>query len=248
MGTADHTGLVALVSQNTLFRAGLASLLAEMELGEVVQAATLTDLHNCGRIFDEDARLIVLVEASGQNADPVDLVSRARSLFQTGRLVIMTDAIDIETMSRCFAAGLDAYLLEDISQQSLADCLHLVRLGEKVFPSRLASVIVDYSRQLVEPQICMERIRAYKLSNREAEVLKCLVNGDSNKLIARKLDITESTVKVHLKSILKKTAADNRTQAAIWALKRSGEGEGNPSVSVGVRGGAVSAAGFGTLR
>ena len=67
--------------------------------------------------------------------------------------MIMTDDINIETMSRCFAAGLDGYLLEDISQQSLADSLRLVRLGEKIFPSRLASIIVDYSRQLIEPQI-----------------------------------------------------------------------------------------------
>jgi two-component system nitrate/nitrite response regulator NarL len=225
MGTVDTSGLVALISQNTLFRAGLASLLAEMELGEILQAATLSDLHASGRILGDDGRLILMIDASGHNADPVGSVVRARGQFPTSRIVLMTDDIAIDTMSRCFAAGLDGYLLEDISQQSLADSLRLVRLGEKVFPSRLASIIVDYSRQLVEPQICMERVRAHNLSEREAEVLKCLVNGDSNKLIARKLDITESTVKVHLKSILKKTAAGNRTQAAIWALKRSADGQ-----------------------
>jgi two-component system nitrate/nitrite response regulator NarL len=201
----------------------LASLLAEMELGEIVQAAGLQELHSSGRIFGEEARLVLLIDASGHQVDAVELIARARRLFAEARLVVMNDDIDIETMSRCFAAGLDGYLLEDISQQSLADSLRLVRLGEKVFPSRLASIIVDYSRQLVEPQICMDKVRAHNLSEREAEVLKCLVNGDSNKLIARKLEITESTVKVHLKSILKKTAADNRTQAAIWALKRSAD-------------------------
>ena len=226
MGTVERSGIVTLVSQNTLFRAGLASLLTEMELGEIIQAASLNDLHNSGRLFNEDGQMILLIDASGQRANAVDLVVRGRSYFQKARTVIMTDDINIETMSRCFAAGLDGYLLEDISQQSLADSLRLVRLGEKVFPSRLASIIVDYSRQLIEPQICMERIRTHHLSDREAQVLRCLVNGDSNKLIARKLDITESTVKVHLKSILKKTEAGNRTQAAIWALKRSSDLEG----------------------
>ena len=221
MGTIERDSVVVLVSQNTLFRAGLASLLVEMELGEIVQTATLTDLHNSGRLFDDNGQMILLIDVAGQRGNAVDLVERGRSYFRNARIVIMTNDINIDTMSRCFAAGLDGYLLEDISQQSLADSLRLVRLGEKVFPSRLASIIVDYSRQLVEPQICMERIRAHSLSDREAQVLRCLVNGDSNKLIARRLDITESTVKVHLKSILKKTAAGNRTQAAIWALKRT---------------------------
>ncbi|WP_119165128.1 LuxR C-terminal-related transcriptional regulator [Algihabitans albus] len=221
MGTVQTNSVVVLVSQNTLFRAGLASLLLEMELGEIVQAVSLTDLHNCGRLFEDDGQMILLIDVSGQRENAVDLVTRGRGYFENARIVLMTNDINIDTMSRCFAAGLDGYLLEDISQQSLADSLRLLRLGEKVFPSRLASIIVDYSRQLVEPQICMERIRAHNLSDREAQVLRCLVNGDSNKLIARRLEITESTVKVHLKSILKKTDAGNRTQAAIWALKRS---------------------------
>ena len=134
MGTVERSGIVTLVSQNTLFRAGLASLLTEMELGEIIQAASLNDLHNSGRLFNEDGQMILLIDASGQRANAVDLVVRGRSYFQKARIVIMTDDINIETMSRCFAAGLDGYLLEDISQQSLADSLRLVRLGEKVFP------------------------------------------------------------------------------------------------------------------
>ena len=56
-----------------------------------------------------------------------------------------------------------------------------------------------------------------KFSNREAEILECLTRGEANKLIARKFDITEATVKVHIKAILRKIQVKNRTQAAIWA-------------------------------
>jgi DNA-binding NarL/FixJ family response regulator len=61
-------------------------------------------------------------------------------------------------------------------------------------------------------------IESYGLSDRELEILRCLVNGDANKVIANRLAITEATVKVHMKSLLRKIKAGNRTQAAIWAL------------------------------
>src|SRR5690606_27993835 len=63
-------------------------------------------------------------------------------------------------------------------------------------------------------------IARYGLSEREMEILRCLVNGDANKVIANRLDITEATVKVHMKSLLRKIKAANRTQAAIWALNQ----------------------------
>jgi two-component system nitrate/nitrite response regulator NarL len=61
-------------------------------------------------------------------------------------------------------------------------------------------------------------LNKYELSSRELQILGCLVEGASNKVIANQLAITEATVKVHLKSILRKINASNRTQAAIWAL------------------------------
>ena len=69
------------------------------------------------------------------------------------------------------------------------------------------------------------RAIADKLSNRESEILHCLVDGSSNKAIARRLEITESTVKVHMKSLLRKINAANRTQAAIWGME-AGFGDG----------------------
>ena len=63
------------------------------------------------------------------------------------------------------------------------------------------------------------------LSQREVQILRCLLNGDSNKMIANHLNITEATVKVHLKSLLRKINASNRTQAAIWALNNGIGGE-----------------------
>ena len=65
------------------------------------------------------------------------------------------------------------------------------------------------------------------MSQREVQILRCLLSGDSNKMIANQLSITEATVKVHLKSLLRKINASNRTQAAIWALNNGIGGEFN---------------------
>ncbi len=78
-------------------------------------------------------------------------------------------------------------------------------LEAKAPPSRLIYTAVDQSFDVV-------------LSEREAQVLQCLINGSSNKLIARDLSITEATVKVHIKGLLRKVRANNRTQAAIWGM------------------------------
>jgi two-component system nitrate/nitrite response regulator NarL len=91
-------------------------------------------------------------------------------------------------------------------------------LGEKVFPSRLAALMSGESWALrSQPKPAVGDV---PLSGRELEIVQRLTDGLPNKLIASELSITEATVKVHLKTILKKIGAQNRTQAAIWAVQR----------------------------
>ncbi len=89
-------------------------------------------------------------------------------------------------------------------------------LGEKVFPTHLAALLVNGVANTVPANIPPDN--SFGLSEREMQILQCLVQGDSNKLIANRLSITEATVKVHMKSLLRKINVSNRTQAAIWAL------------------------------
>ena len=89
-------------------------------------------------------------------------------------------------------------------------------LGQKVMPTELAAALINGAAG-VQP-VNGKSVESYGLSERELEILRCLVNGDANKVIANRLDITEATVKVHMKSLLRKIKAGNRTQAAIWAL------------------------------
>jgi two-component system nitrate/nitrite response regulator NarL len=131
-------------------------------------------------------------------------------------IVLLAESIEADQLVLSFAAGVNGYLLQEISSEALLESLNLVVLGEKVFPSRLALLMCGESwtsrnRRLHVPKDVL-------LSDREIEIVQKLTAGLSNKIIANELSITEATVKVHLKAILKKVGVQNRTQAAIWAV------------------------------
>src|SRR4051812_43819098 len=117
-------------------------------------------------------------------------------------------------------AGADGYLMKDVSPEALIQSLELVMMGEKVFPTNLAAMLFD----LNNASSPMNSIRG--MTPREHEILQALVTGASNKLIANRLGITEATVKVHLKTLLRKIDVNNRTQAAIWAMNNGVTADG----------------------
>jgi two-component system nitrate/nitrite response regulator NarL len=145
--------------------------------------------------------------------ETINTVTKIKAWGPTSRIVILAEKLDIEAMTTCFAAGASGYLLHTISRDALRDSLLLVSAGEKVFPSELASALpIIFGSPLVSNLAPPDR----NLSPREIEILECLRHGQSNKVIARSLDIAEGTVKVHVKRIMRKAGVANRTQAALW--------------------------------
>ena len=140
--------------------------------------------------------------------------------FPACRIVLMMDQYRIEDVARAFTSGaVDGYLVKAISCAPLAGALRLIAMGEKVLPSEVAESLTHSI-----PQIMWSGqetgISGLPLSNREVEILRCLLDGDPNKVISRRLGIADATVKVHIKAILRKLRVQNRTQAAIWAANR----------------------------
>lgn len=121
------------------------------------------------------------------------------------------DGLDIDDKKIAQLSGILTY---DLSADAFVQSLRLICAGERVFPREVASERKPASR----PSAGDDRSAGGRLSPREKEVLSHLVDGHSNKAIARFLGMTEATVKVHLKSVLRKIRVENRTQAAIWAL------------------------------
>lgn len=140
----------------------------------------------------------------------------------------LADQFDFGFVRLGCEAGVDGFCLAAIAPDVLIKSLELVMLGERVLPFGLIRSLIVEAVQADDQRLHDNRVaegkladlKASKLSVREVEILGRLREGESNKAIARKLDITEATIKVHVKAIMRKIGASNRTQAAMWASQR----------------------------
>jgi two-component system nitrate/nitrite response regulator NarL len=130
----------------------------------------------------------------------------------------LSDRCNPEEALALLRAGSDAYLVKTISCDALIQALDLVMLGVTIMPSRVGRILCEArdTDTAAARSIPVDHV-PQGLTDREAAILQCLPRGESNKVIARRYDITEATVKVHIKAILRKICVRNRTQAAIWA-------------------------------
>ncbi|MEO5374677.1 MAG: response regulator transcription factor [Alphaproteobacteria bacterium] len=203
-----------LVNSSKLFGEGLASLLHDTQF-EIERQ--VTDVAEFEAAFDPayPPELILFVASSAAVPFERD-IEKLYAMVPRSRIVVLAGDLFPDRLTRCLSAGADGYLLKDISCEALLQSLRLVMVGEKVFPTDLAAVIMRGITSESSRRISPNSIQG--LSERETQILRCLVRGDANKVIASRLNITEATVKVHLKSALRKINVANRTQAAIWAL------------------------------
>ena len=216
-----------LIEANRLFREGLKHLLTGTRF-EVGSEFNTFDLALAAGEAGATPELVI----SGQPVkDEADLRA-IREAFPTARIVVLADDLSVDVLRAAMGGGADGFLIKNVSPEALIQSLQLIMLGEKVFPTNLASMLLDMNA--VIPQ---HSIRG--LSPREQEILQSLVTGASNKMIAIRLGITEATVKVHLKTLLRKIDVNNRTQAAIWAMNNGFTAEGAPTPTRGLY--AVSA-------
>jgi len=194
-----------LIEPNRLFREGIKHLLAgspfrlSNEYASIEQAVA----------GDDKSCKLVIVDYP---VDASETLAALRAGFPNSRIVVLASELSADRLKAAMGAGADGYLIKDVSPEALIQSLQLVVIGEKVFPTNLASLLLT---QIAAPA---PQGSWRGLSAREREILQHLVMGASNKLIANKLGITEATVKVHLKTLLRKIDVNNRTQAAIWAM------------------------------
>lgn len=215
------TGVIstAVIGPNSLFREGLKRVLHSPYQARAV-AETVDSVQ---QIVELD--LIVLIAAADQAALLAE-VRRAKEEYMRARVVVISDIDTSEVVSQLLVAGADGYLLRTISLEALLASLDVVMLGGTVvLPTPRSAFAIESTdgayldKGGVEAEIPKLDVEAEykKLSDREMEILLCLTKGESNKQIARKFEIAEATVKVHLKAILRKIRVSNRTQAAVWA-------------------------------
>lgn len=203
------------VGKNSLAREGLRRILAEenFSVQASVESGTSFLLANAE---DESPNLFIL-----DNSTTDHLESELEALntsFPKSRKVVLSDQFDLEEVVEAFKFGVDGYIVKEISCEALMKSLRLVAMGEKVMPSQLAKHLSGMEERSQAPQLARNPDVSRILSEREITTLRYLLVGHANKVIARRLEISEATVKVYVKAILRKLRVSNRTQAAIWAF------------------------------
>ncbi len=211
-----HQDDVLLIDRSKLFREGIKRLLAEHSFRVCGEAPSLGE--GVQHIENGLRPSLVLLDYPSNGAGADETSKQMQYLHSEGKskLVVLTTELNFDWLIAALSVGAAGYLLKEMSPDAFIQSLRLILLGERVLPTDLALLLLSghfHTQNQVKPAI-----PTHDLSQREVQILRCLLRGDSNKLIANQLSITEGTVKVHLKGVLKKINARNRTQAAIWAL------------------------------
>jgi two-component system, NarL family, nitrate/nitrite response regulator NarL len=206
-----------LIETNRLFRQGLKHLLA----GTRFEVSTEFNTVELALAAGESAGTPDLV-ISGQPVKDEAELRTLREVFPTARIVVLADDLSVDVLRVAMGGGADGFLIKTVSPEALIQSLQLVVIGEKVFPTNLAAMLLDMTAS--GP---LNSVRG--VSPREQQILQLLVTGASNKMIAIRLGITEATVKVHLKTLLRKIDVNNRTQAAIWAMNNGFTADSAPA-------------------
>lgn len=200
---------VLLVDDHTVVRQGLAQLLGTTD--DIVVVATVadgTDAQEAAEAADPD---VVLMDLSMPGLDGVEATRRLVAAAPDRRVVVLTSFAEQPRMLAALDAGASGYLLKDASPDEIIAAVRAAASGGAPLDPRAARALLDRQRGPVTT------VGTPKLSEREREVLDLVAVGLANKLIARRLGISERTVKAHLTRVFQQIGVTDRTQAALWA-------------------------------
>lgn len=196
---------VLIVDDHDLVRLGLAELLGRDPRLVVVGAAATGE--EALELYHAKAPHVTLVDLRMSPMDGVELIQRIRELDASARIVMLTNYDTDEDVYRGLRAGASSYLRKDVGLDELVGTVCAVYRGERRIPLAIAAKLAEH---MASPE----------LTPRQLDALRLIVEGLSNQAIAERLNITEGTVKAHVKAILAKFGARDRAHAASIALKR----------------------------
>jgi DNA-binding NarL/FixJ family response regulator len=193
------------VDDHPLFREGVSALIgnqADMEL--VAEASNGREAVDQFRRHRPD---ITLMDLQMPETSGIDAISAIRGEFPNARIIVLTTHAGDVQISRALKAGARAYLLKGSLRKELLETIHAVHAGQKRVSPEIAAEIAEHATDDA-------------LTPREADILRLVASGDANKEIAARLSLTEETVKSHVRNILAKLGANDRTHAVTIGVKR----------------------------
>lgn len=203
--TEAHVISVMAVDDHPLMMAGISGEINAQPDMRVVAEANDGDV--ALGLFRKHRPDVTLMDIRMPKVNGIAAITAIRREFPEARIIVLTTAVGDVLALRAFKAGAVGYLLKNLLRTELIETIRLVHKGQKRVPPEIAVQIAEHAAD-------------DSITARELDVLRGVANGSSNKLIASDLNISEHTVKNHLKSILSKLSANDRTHAAMIALKR----------------------------
>jgi len=193
------------VDDHPVLREGIAAVLAsEQDMVLVAEASNGREAVEQFRTHHPD---VTLMDVQMPEVNGIDAIVKIREEFPDARIIVLTTYTGDAQAARAFKAGAYGYLLKNMVRKELIDTIRTVHAGKKRIP----------------PEIAIEMAQHHSddaLTLREIEVLREVAAGNANKMVAQLLNISEETVKAHMRSILSKLAANDRTHAVTIAVKR----------------------------
>jgi DNA-binding NarL/FixJ family response regulator len=193
------------VDDHPLLREGIAALVnSQPDMVLMAQAATGAEAI---QLFKEQLPDVTLLDLRLPDMSGIDVLIAIRTQFPAARIIMLTTFEGDVEIQRALQAGARGYLLKNMPPTELFDVIRQVHAGKKRIPPEIASQLLEHMSDEV-------------LTEREIEVLKEVADGNRNREIAERLFISEETVKVHIKHIMEKLGASDRTQAVSIGLRR----------------------------
>ena len=205
---------VIIIDDHTLFREGLQRLLVRHEIDVVSSVSNGEDGIKSIKKLEPD---IVLLDLRMPNVNGIDVLKNIREHNKSLPVVMLTTSDDEKDLIEAFRNGASGYLLKDMEPDDLVVALRDVLKGETIVAPNLVQILAKF-HQGDDTEINITNLIA-TLTPRENEILELLAEGQSNKLIAKNLGISDGIVKLHVKSILRKLEIHSRVEAAVIAVE-----------------------------
>ncbi|MEJ1298826.1 MAG: two-component system response regulator NarL [Candidatus Sedimenticola sp. (ex Thyasira tokunagai)] len=204
------------IDDHPLFRKGVADLIDMEDSIELVgEAASGLEGLRLAKELEPD---FILLDINMKGMGGLETLKAIKDAGVESRVLMLTVSDNGEDVISALRNGADGYLLKDMEPEDILACLKKAAEGTIVINERLTQLL---AHSLREDKLTERNVGYADLTEREREILDLIASGMSNKLIAQTLHITEGTVKVHVKHLLKKLGLHSRVEAAVWALKQS---------------------------
>lgn len=209
----DDQYTILLIDDHPMLRSGVKQLISlEPQLKVIGESSNGQQGIELAEKLDPD---LILLDLNMPGMNGLETLDQLRTRTLSGRVVVFSVSNHEDDVISALKRGADGYLLKDMEPEDLLRSLHQAAAGQVVLSEALTPVL---AASLRESRPSSER-DVQQLTPRECDILKLIAQGLPNKMIARKLMITESTVKVHVKHLLKKMKLKSRVEAAVWVLQ-----------------------------